>query len=173
MSMPVIDYIFLGLVALSILLGFMRGFFREALSLASWVLALWLALEFGQIFVPLFSEVLPSPALQIWAARLMTFVMVLVAGAIVNRLIGMAVRKTGLSGTDRVLGMGFGLGRGILLVGMLVLGAQVLELDREPWWEESRIVPYGLQVAEQIRDYVGEGIDYIGEEIQLGTSGEN
>ena len=40
--MPVIDYIFLGLVALSVLLGFMRGFFREALSLASWVLALWL-----------------------------------------------------------------------------------------------------------------------------------
>ena len=116
----------------------MRGFFREALSLASWVLALWLALEFGQVFVPVFSEILPSPALQIWAARLMTFVLVVVAGAVVNRLIGMAVRKTGLSGTDRVLGMGF-----------------------------------GLQVADQIRDYVGEGIDYIGEEIQLGTSGED
>jgi len=171
--MPVIDYIFLGLVALSVLLGFMRGFFREALSLASWVLALWLALEFGQIFVPVFSEILPSPTLQIWAARLMTFVLVVVAGAVVNRLIGMAVRKTGLSGTDRVLGMGFGFVRGVLLVGLLVLGAQVLELDREPWWDESRLVPYGLQVADQIRDYVGEGIDYIGEEIQLGTSGED
>ena len=171
--MPVIDYIFLGLVALSVLLGFMRGFFREALSLASWVLALWLALEFGQIFVPVFSEILPSPTLQIWAARLMTFVLVVVAGAVVNRLIGMAVRKTGLSGTDRVLGMGFGFVRGVLLVGLVVLGAQVLELDREPWWDESRLVPYGLQVADQIRDYVGEGIDYIGEEIQLGTSGED
>jgi len=171
--MPVIDYIFLGLVALSVLLGFMRGFFREALSLASWVLALWLALEFGQIFVPVFSEILPSPTLQIWAARLMTFVLVVVAGAVVNRLIGMAVRKTGLSGTDRVLGMGFGFVRGVLLVCLVVLGAQVLELDREPWWDESRLVPYGLQVADQIRDYVGEGIDYIGEEIQLGTSGED
>lgn len=103
----------------------------------------------------------------------MTFVLVVVAGAVVNRLIGMAVRKTGLSGTDRVLGMGFGFVRGVLLVGLLVLGAQVLELDREPWWDESRLVPYGLQVADQIRDYVGEGIDYIGEEIQLGTSGED
>ena len=173
MSLPVSDYIFLGLVALSVLLGFMRGFFREALSLASWVLALWLALEFGQIFVPVFSEILPSPALQIWAARLMTFVLVVVAGAVVNRLIGMAVRKTGLSGTDRVLGMGFGFVRGVLLVGLVVLGAQVVELDREPWWDESRLVPYGLRVADQIRDYVGEGIDYIGEEIQLGTSGED
>jgi len=134
---------------------------------------LWLALEFGQIFVPVFSEILPSPTLQIWAARLMTFVLVVVAGAVVNRLIGMAVRKTGLSGTDRVLGMGFGFVRGVLLVGLVVLGAQVLELDREPWWDESRLVPYGLQVADQIRDYVGEGIDYIGEEIQLGTSGED
>ena len=171
--MPVVDYIFLGMIALSVLLGFVRGFFREALSLASWVLALWLALEFGQIFVPMLAEVLPSPALQLWGARLMMFVMVLIAGAVVNRLIGMAVRKTGLSGTDRILGMGFGLGRGVLLIGLMVLGAQVLELDQEPWWEQSRIVPYGIRVADEVRDYVGEGIDYLGEEIQLGTSGEN
>jgi len=171
--MPVADYIFLGLIALSVLLGFIRGFFREALSLASWVLALWLALEFGQILVPYLEDVLPSPALRLWAARLITFVLVLIAGAIVNRLIGLAVRKTGLSGTDRILGMGFGLGRGILLVGLMILGAQVLELDREVWWEESKVVPYGLRVADQIRDYVGEGIDYLGEEIQLGTTDEN
>jgi membrane protein required for colicin V production len=163
--MPVIDYILLGAAALSALLGLVRGFFREALSLVTWILAIWLALKFGDVFAPMLEELLPSEALELWGARLGVFIVVLVAGALINRLLLKLVRSSGLSGVDRVLGGLFGIARGVLIVGVMVLGAQALELDRETWWPQSRVVPYGLKVASEIRTFIGESLDSLGEKV--------
>ena len=82
------------------------------------------------------------------------FVATLVVGAMINYLIGELIRVTGLSGTDRFLGMAFGAARGALLVvtavGLLSLGP----VQQDSWWQESRLVPQFLLVADWSKNLI-------------------
>ena len=159
--MVVIDYILLAALLVSIGIGFFRGFFREALSLLNWGLALWVAWRFSGAVDPLLASV-SSPVLKLWLGRVLLFVAVLLAGALLSRLVVMLVHKSGLSGTDRALGMVFGAARGVLVIGILVIVFQMLEMDREPWWEDSIIVPRTAELTESLRGYLDAGLEQLG-----------
>jgi membrane protein required for colicin V production len=158
----IVDYLLLAAFAASIAIGFFRGFFREALSLVNWGLALWLAWRFSGVLDPLLASV-SSPALKIWVGRIVLFIGALLAGALLSRLVVMLIHKSGLSGTDRALGMLFGAGRGVLVVGVLVIVFQALEMDREPWWQDSVIVPRTADLTAALREYMDSGLNKLGE----------
>jgi membrane protein required for colicin V production len=160
--MVIVDYILLGALAVSIGIGFFRGFFKEAMSLITWVLAIWIAWRFSGILDPVLESV-TSPALKLWAGRVIMFVAVMLAGALISKLIVTLIHSSGLTHTDRVLGMVFGAGRGVIVVGLLVILFQTLELDREPWWEESLIVPRTAALTDTLREYLNAGLDQLGE----------
>jgi membrane protein required for colicin V production len=147
----------LAAVLVSVVVGVFRGFFKEALSLVTWVAALWIALRFSSVLEPVLASI-SSEALRIWAARLIMFVLVLIAGGLLNALIGILVTKTGLTGTDRILGMVFGAARGVLIVGIAVMMFRLLELDQEDWWSESRLIPLALPVADVLQTLFHEGL---------------
>ncbi len=155
--MLTIDYILLAAFLVSIVVGVFRGFFREALSLVTWVAALWIAMRFSSILEPVLASI-SSEALRIWSARLIIFILVLIAGGLLGALIGILVTKTGLTGTDRLLGMVFGAARGVLIVGIVVMMFRLLELDREDWWSESRLIPLALPVADVLQTLFHEGL---------------
>lgn len=160
--MVIVDYILLVAFMISVGIGFFRGFFREALSLANWLLALWLAWRFSGVLDPLLASV-SSPALQLWLARILVFLGALLVGALLAHVVVLVVRKSGLNGTDRALGMVFGAGRGVLVIGILVIVFQLLEMDREPWWEESVIVPKTAELTRSIREQMDAGLGRLGE----------
>jgi membrane protein required for colicin V production len=162
--MVIVDYILLGAFAVSVVIGFFRGFFREAMSLVNWALALWLAWRFSGLLDPLLASV-SSPMFKLWLGRIIVFVGALLVGALLSKLVSMLVQKTGLTGADRSLGMLFGAGRGVLVVGILVIGFQMLELDREPWWEESVIVPRTAELTKTIREFMDGGLEKLGDAI--------
>ena len=76
------------------------------------------------------------------------FIAVLIAGAIVGFLMRKLVAGSGLSGTDRLLGAVFGLGRGLALVTLVVLLLGFTPFPRDPWWHESRLLPSFQQGAQ-------------------------
>ena len=145
------DYILVGVLLASSLVGILRGLIREALSLIIWVLALWAAARFGSQAAPLFSGVLHDPLLQTWAGRLAIFIGLLFAGSLVTWLIGYVVRRSVITGTDRVLGMLFGLARGVILTGILAVALQLVGFAAEPWWRESKLLPYAAAVGAELR----------------------
>jgi membrane protein required for colicin V production len=71
--MVIVDYILLGAFAVSVVIGFFRGFFREAMSLVNWALALWLAWRFSGLLDPLLASV-SSPVFKLWLGRIIVFV---------------------------------------------------------------------------------------------------
>ena len=107
--MNTVDYIIIVLVAVSGLVGVLRGFIREALSVLVWVVALWGAARFGGQMGSLLSGFLHEPAMQLWAGRTLTFVGILFAGSLLGWLVGYLIRNSAVTGTDRVLGLLFGL----------------------------------------------------------------
>lgn len=135
------DYAILAVLGLSILMGLWRGFIGEVLALICWVLAFWAAWMFGPPLAEHFSASISTPSVRVLLAYVLCFVTVLIAGAIVAFLMRKLVEGSGLSGSDRLLGMVFGLVRGLALVTLVVLLLGFTPFRRDPWWNESRLLP--------------------------------
>lgn len=144
--------------------GAMRGFARETLSLVTWIAAIWIAWNFSWVVTWFLGDWAAAPELKVWVGRAIVFVIVLVAGGIVGQMVGSLIRHSGLSGTDRVLGSLFGLGRGALVLGLAVLVLEMAGLDQDSWWREARLSPYGDRIADGIRHYAAVGGLYLQEQ---------
>lgn len=155
----VADIVILAIVLLSALISLFRGFVREALSLVSWVLAFWFALNFSHQVADLLTDYIKSPTLRLGAAFGGIFVLVLIACAIINALISGVVERTGLSGTDRLLGVVFGMIRGILLVAALLLVAQLTTpMPQEDWWSGSGLIHYFDPVENWLQGFIPQTV---------------
>lgn len=150
--MTELDYIFLAILLISSLISLWRGFIREAFSLALWILAFWVSWTFFKEVEPLLVDYMESPTLRMGAAFGILMIATLVVGGIVNFLLIQLVEKTGMTGTDRVIGMVFGLARGALLIAVLVLLAGLTTLPQESWWKASQLAPYFQELAYWLRD---------------------
>jgi membrane protein required for colicin V production len=155
--MTPIDYTIIGIVVLSALLGVFRGLLREVLTLLTLLIALWAAWHFADALVPyLGTGALSKPPVQMWAARGLMFLGVMLIGTVITAVVGQLVRTSMFSGLDRFLGFLFGALRGVLIVGVLVLLAQRSGLDGEAWWIKSKLIPYAQNVASFVGGLVGE-----------------
>jgi membrane protein required for colicin V production len=141
------DIIVLAVLALSVLIGLWRGFVAEVLSLVCWIAAFWVAWMFGDAVAAWYGQWLQHPAARVIAGYLTCFLGVLVAGALVGWLLRKLIQGSGLSGTDRVLGMLFGLVRGVLLVVVIVLVMELTPLAGAAWWQQSQLLPGFAQGA--------------------------
>lgn len=135
------DYSIIAVLVLSVLVGIWRGFVGEVLALACWVLAFWVAWMFGPPLAEQFSSSISVPSVRVMLAYAVCFIAVLIAGAIVSFLLRKLVTGSGLSGTDRLLGMLFGLVRGAALVVLVVLMMKFTPVVRDEWWRSSRLLP--------------------------------
>jgi len=149
-----VDYTILAVIGLSALISLMRGFVREALSLAGWILAFWVALTFTRELADLLPASISVPSARLAIAFLSLFFLALLLAALVNFLAVQLVEKTGLSGTDRLLGAGFGIARGAVIVAILVLLAGFTAVPRDPWWRSSVLIPQFQQLALWIRGFL-------------------
>jgi membrane protein required for colicin V production len=159
-----VDYVIIGIIGLSALISLIRGFMREALSLAAWVLAFWVAWTFfRELAVQL--DWFTVPSVRLGAAFVLLFIATLMLGALVNFLVGQLVEKTGLSGTDRMIGVLFGAARGAVLVAILVLLAGLTPLPNDPWWKESHLIVYFQELAVWLKELlpadIGERFNFV------------
>ncbi|MEE9492915.1 MAG: CvpA family protein [Gammaproteobacteria bacterium] len=153
-----VDYLFIGIIALSVLFSLWRGFFKEALSLLSWVVALVVAVMFFEELSELLASWIESPTIRNIAAFALLFLGVLLLGGIINYLVSQLVSKTGLTATDRILGIFFGAARGIILSAILVLAAGFTSLPLEQWWSDSMLIEYFQELAIWLKNYLPENI---------------
>ena len=131
------DYVVLGIVGLSVLLSIMRGFVREILALASWVIAFIVARLYATDLIPLLPEAIPNDALKMLAAFLIVFLTTLLLCSLLAIMLSQLFKKAGLGFLDRGLGAVFGALRGVLVVCLLVLLAGFTALPKEPLWRNA------------------------------------
>jgi membrane protein required for colicin V production len=143
-----LDYIFLGLIGFSILMSLARGFVRELCSLFNWVVATWWGFYGYKVIAEKLPPFIESPSLRGVLGFVLIFLFVLILGVISTWLLSQLVTKTGLGGTDKVLGLLFGGLRGVLIIALLILLARLTPLPEEHWWRTSVLVPY-FQPLEQ------------------------
>ncbi|MFJ3484379.1 CvpA family protein [Pseudomonas sp. NPDC090202] len=154
MAFTPVDWAIIAIVAISALISLKRGFVKEALSLLTWIIAGAVAWMFGGSLSQYLVNYIETPSARVIAGCSILFVATLLVGAMVNFLIGELIRVTGLSGTDRFLGMVFGAARGGLLVvvaaGLLSLGP----VQQDQWWQQSRLLPQFVMVADWSKNLI-------------------
>ena len=138
--MAAVDYVIVAIVAVSALIGLARGFVREVLSLAIWAIAVMLAVGFSGDVAAALPKRVEGESLRFVTAFALVFVGTLVVGAIVQWLVMRLVETTGLSGTDRLLGLVFGALRGAVVCVVAVIALRPFVSEHQ-WWHASRAIP--------------------------------
>jgi membrane protein required for colicin V production len=141
------DGTILAVLGLSVLIGLWRGLITEVLSLAIWVTAFLAARLFGPSVAGLFTHYISSPTARLIIAYIICFPAVLIIGAIVRAIVRRLVWNTGMTGTDRLLGMGFGFARGVVLVALGVFLVSLTGFTHQAWWQQSVLLPQFQGVA--------------------------
>jgi membrane protein required for colicin V production len=152
--MNLIDYVLVIILVVSFVLGYARGFLTEAIGLISWLAGLWLAWHFAYLVEPHLGGLVREPPLSTWTARVAILLTVLVIGWLISGVCSYFIQQSGVSlMLDRILGVLFGLIRGVILAAMLAMFGMQLQLNRTDWWEDSRFLPYAAEVATWLKGF--------------------
>jgi membrane protein required for colicin V production len=150
------DWVIITVVGLSMLISLLRGFIREALSLAGWVLGFVIAMVFSDRFAYLLTSFINDATGRYIVAFALLFVLTLVAVALAGKLLRSLVHFAGLGLLDRLLGMAFGFARGVfILLAAVVMLRALLDLDRFGWWQSSVLLPHLLLLESWFRQFTG------------------
>ncbi len=169
-----IDLLILGIVAMSMLIGYFRGFFPEVIGVATWVVAALGAVHLSGFVEPHIAGKMGSPVVEMWTARAIMFVLIMIVGGLAGQLVSLVVDKAGLSGTDKILGLAFGLIRGAVVIGVLVIFAQLIGFPKDPWWSESKLLPFGESMATGIRTLLPDQLaQFVDSPDDVETDGED
>ena len=133
----VLDWIFVGVLVMSMVVGAWRGLVFEVISVASWIAAFVLA----QWFAPSVAHWLPisstNEALRYGLGFLLVFVGTIFAGSLIAFVVKKLLAAVGLSPADRMLGAAFGVVRGVVILLALTVMVGMTPFNSAPWWQAS------------------------------------
>ena len=135
------DWIFLAVLASSMLLGAWRGLVYEVLSVLGWAVSFYAA----QYFAPVVSDWLPlqssSEMLRYAAAFVLVFVAAVFTAGLLAFLLKKLMEAIGLRPVDRAMGAAFGLVRGVILLLATAVVVNMTAFEKSLWWQESKGAP--------------------------------
>ena len=136
-ALAIADWIFIGVLVFSLLVGAWRGLMFEVISVVSWIAAFVLA----QWFAPAVAHWLPisstSEALRYGLGFLIVFIGTIFAGSLIAFMVKKMLAAVGLSPADRMLGAAFGVVRGVVILLALTVLVGMTPFRSAPWWQES------------------------------------
>jgi len=139
MQLHWVDIAIIAVIGLSVLTGLFRGFVKELIALCAWALAIWFGFKYSQSLDPWLSPYIQEHSIRTAAAFIIMLFTVLLAGGIVNAALSFILKRSGLNGTDRTLGMGFGFVRGVFIVALLMVAVKMTSLPYQQYAQESKL----------------------------------
>ena len=142
-SVTVVDFLVVGVILLSALFAMWRGLVQETLSIVAWVAAAYSALRFYPLLQPLLENYIASPRLASLAAGAIIFLVVLIPLSFLSHRFGENVKHSEIGPVDRSLGFVFGVGRGLVIIGIAYIAftALVPTRDHPGWLTHARLLP--------------------------------
>ena len=132
-----LDWLLLAVLALSVIVGLVRGVVFELMSVAGWVVAYFAAQWSALHLASRLPVGAPGSGINHAAAFALAFIVALLAWALLARFLRVLIRATPLTVLDRLLGGGFGLVRGALLLLVLATVVAFTPAAHSPVWEGS------------------------------------
>ncbi|MEJ7930751.1 CvpA family protein [Ramlibacter sp. AN1015] len=154
--MPVLDWVFLGVIVLSVVIGAWRGLIYELLSLLGWVAAFvvaqWLAPEVAG-WLPMGEA---RQSVRFAAAFVLLFIAAVFAAGLMAAVARKLIAAVGLRPADRVLGTAFGVVRGLVVVLVITIVFLLVPLTHTGTWRESGGAPMAVAALKGLKPMLPE-----------------
>jgi len=160
-SLNVFDWIILAIIIASSLYGLMRGFARELLALGAWFAGYFVARMFGYQLSGMMESWIDSDLIRVSVAHVVLFVATLVLAGLVINMVGKLIAITGLSATDHLFGMVFGVIRGGLIVVIIVSLLSLTPISGDAWWQGSILIPHFIIVDDWTYKFTSEASEFL------------
>jgi membrane protein required for colicin V production len=131
-------------------MAFMRGASREIIGICAWLFGAYLAFIYTPQLQSLLESQVETPEFRYLIVFLVILIIFLILGALLGKLLNNLVKALGLSGLDRLLGIFFGLARGLLLVVIFIMIANYTPMVKSPSWNSSWFIAHLKSSADQL-----------------------
>ena len=155
MAFNQVDIIILIITVLSSAFGLWRGLIKEVLSLLTWIAALLVSRVYSEPLAGLLTGMIENDGIRYVTAFAILFVIVMMLGTFLNFLMSKLLNVTGLKFADRLLGAGFGVARGVIIV-LVILFVTSMFVSETQLWQESQLIPYGMDLIEMSQVFIGD-----------------
>tara|TARA_B100000959_G_C14768721_1_gene536552 strand:+ start:339 stop:836 length:498 start_codon:yes stop_codon:yes gene_type:complete len=156
--MTTADIAILCVILLPTIVGVIYGFLNIIFSLISWLVSLGLAVKLVPYFSPLLDNYVDTPILRIILVFIVLFILCLLIMSGLSYFVIKLLGKTGLTAADRILGLFFGMGLGVLVVAVVVFLAGFTAFPKEIWWKESKLMKPFEILSIWGSNYLGESV---------------
>lgn len=153
-----LDYAIIALMAISVVVGVVRGAIREIMNVCGWIFSFFFAHAFAQNLAAYFADWMVEPGYRLILAWVFIFVMVMVVSALLASLVSELMRKLGLGGLNRALGAIVGILRGCLVLVVLALAAGMTKFPQSPLWKTAASTPWLEAAAMHARTLLPESL---------------
>ena len=157
----IIDLIILGIIVVSVLFALYRGLVRELLGISSWLLAGFAALYSYDPLLKACEGTFENVKLAAIVGSVLLALLVLVVMTIINAAITKRLRKSSLSGLDRIFGLAFGVARALLIVALIYIFAATMMLSPKyiaEMKQKNRSIEYVQQIAGYVQSVFPDNI---------------
>lgn len=163
MFMTALDGLVIVVILFSAFLAMVRGFSREVLSLASWVIAAVAAVLLYKNILPLVQSYLSNKTIALIASLAIIFIVVFIIVSIITMKIADVIIDSRIGALDRTMGFIFGLVRGlfIMVIAMLLVNQLIKPEDQAPWLREAKTKPMLDSFSTKIWDMLPKDPDWI------------
>jgi membrane protein required for colicin V production len=143
-----VDLTIIGIVFLSLLVGLTRGFVKEAISLGTWIVAIWIAMQFHGALAEFLAKWIQTPSIRTVISFMILLLITIILGGILNSLLYRIIHGIGLGPIDRIIGGIFGFFRGLLIIGLFVMFLRDTQIVNDTWWQHSSLIPRFMPLAD-------------------------
>lgn len=155
------DILILVIIGLSALTGLFRGLIKEFIALAIWIVAIWAAYKYSGSLDPWLQGYIQDKSARTILAFVLILLGVLISGGVINAVLGLVLKGTGLGGTDKILGAVFGFARGVFIVSLIMAIISMTSLPYHQYIQSSRFYPELAPVVNWISGYLPKIINQV------------
>lgn len=144
------------------LISLTRGLVKEVISLVSWIVAFYVAINYGEVLEPWLPHAISGDVLRVIVAFVVLFIGTRIVMMFLAKLASLVLRASGLTFMDRFLGALFGLAKGALIALALVLVCGMTRIPQQPFWRNAMFSPMVEAAARTVMPYLpGYFVEYI------------
>jgi membrane protein required for colicin V production len=161
MQIDWVDLVIIVIVGLSAVTGLFRGLIKEFIALGIWVLAIWAGYKYSQNLTPWLQHYIHDKSIQTMVAFIIILLGVLISGGIINALLGLILRSTGLGSMDKILGAAFGFARGVFIVALIMAVMNATSMPYQQYVHSSKFYPALSPLVQWISGYFPQIINKV------------